>query len=256
MLDEILKSIKAQLYDRAVSPLMGSFIISWGIWNYKFLLLVISGVTITEKYRIIDEVLFGTWQQIYLRGALYPIITSLVYLYAYPYPSKYVFEFSRNRQKEISDIKRRIEDETLLTAKESRSIRREIYALEEEFQKDLERKNSEIERLKLELEEIDKGKSISIDQLAKSANSIEPTIDKSLPEGQLEVLKKVGESEGAVSEQYLIDSESGSHIKNKYNLEELAKNGYLERGYDRNMDIYTYDLTHKGRSYLVKNKHV
>lgn len=258
MLDEMLKSIRAQLYERAVSPLMGSIVISWVLWNYKFILLILSGVTVTEKYRIIDEVLFSTWDQVYLHGMLFPLMTSLIYIYLYPYPARYVFQFSRNRQKEISDIKRDIEDETLLTAKESRAIRREIYAMEEELQKDLEKKDSEIERLKLEIEESDKEKLVvNVEKQLSDPeeNSIPPKLAH-LPDGQLNMLKLVGESSGEVAEKQLINSSSSNHIEAKYNLGELQENDYLKHDYSQLLKDYSYELTHKGRSYLVTNGHV
>ena len=203
MLDDMFKSVKAQLYERAVSPLIGSIVISWSLWNYKFILLMVSGLKVTDKYKIIDEVLFTTWQQAYLQGALYPIATAVFYLYLYPYPAKYVFEFTRNRQKEISDIKRKIEDETLLSVKESRAIRREIYALEEEMQKDIERKDSEIERLRKELEDIEKDEMVSnVERQLSDPQSSKPETLSHLSDPQLSMLKLAGEeSEPALEKQ-------------------------------------------------------
>lgn len=257
MLDEILKSIRSQLYERAASPLIGSIVISWALWNYRFILLILSGVSITEKYRIIDEVLFSTWQQIYLNGLLYPLITSLLYIYAYPYPAKYVFEFSRNKQKEIANIKRQIEGEALLTVKESRAIRHEIYTLEEELQKDLERKDSEIERLKLEIAEVSKEKYVTPveEQLDKSEQSLSVS-SVELPSGQLKMLQLVGEDTGEAEEEWLISRSKDNHVIAKFNLGELQEKDYLACNYDQGIGDYIYELTHKGRSYLVANGHV
>lgn len=260
MFDDMLKSIRAQLYERAVSPLMSSLLISWSVWNYKFILLIFSGVAITEKFRIIDEVLFSSVEQIYLQGMIYPIITSLVYIYIYPYPARRVYQFSRNRQKEISDIKRQIEDETLLTAKESRSIRREIYAVEEENQKELERKNYEIEKLKLEIEGLEKKKSVKTEEsLAKDDIEVESDSKLNsdvLPEDQLQILRLVGDSLGEFAEKQVIKNFPGSHVTVKYNLQELVDKGYLKHDYSQRLNDYSYELKHKGRSYLVKNGYV
>ena len=38
MLEEISKSIRADLYERASSPLLGAFLTSWLIWNWKTML--------------------------------------------------------------------------------------------------------------------------------------------------------------------------------------------------------------------------
>jgi hypothetical protein len=42
MVNEIVKSAKAQLSERIASPLIGSFVISWCLWNYKFLVILFS----------------------------------------------------------------------------------------------------------------------------------------------------------------------------------------------------------------------
>lgn len=252
MFDEILKSIRSQLYERAVSPLFGSVLISWGIWNYKFVLLVFSGIAITEKYRLIDEVLFSNWQQIYLRGALYPILTAIFYIFVYPYPAKYVFEFSRNRQKEINDIKHKIEEETLLTVKESRAIRGEIFTLEEEHQKEVKRKDNEINRLKEELGNA----SGSVEHVGSDSADEFPEKDDDLTDAQAQMLKEIGESDSAVSERSIVSQASSGHVKAKYDLGELENLGYLKKDYHSGISDYTYVLTHKGRAFLVTKGHV
>jgi hypothetical protein len=40
MFDDAIKSIRAELYERVASPLLGSFIVSWLIWNYRLILLI------------------------------------------------------------------------------------------------------------------------------------------------------------------------------------------------------------------------
>ena len=234
MFDEILKSIRSQLYERAVSPLFGSVLISWGIWNYKFVLLVFSGIAITEKYSLIDEVLFSNWQQIYLRGALYPFLTAIFYIFVYPYPAKYVFAFSRNRQKEINDIKHRIEEETLLTVKESRAIRGEIFALEEEHQKEVKRKDNEIFRLREELENA----PISVEHVGSDSADELPEKDDDLTDAQAQILKEIGESDSAVSKKRIVSQASSGHVKAKYDLGELQTLGYLERDYSSGVHGY------------------
>jgi len=251
MLNEILTSVKAQLYERAVSPLIGSITLYWSIWNYKFVLLILSSDSITKKYKIIDEVLYSTWQQTYLQGALYPTITALVYLYAYPYPSKYVFEFTRKKQKEIIDIKREIEEETLLTEKASRKIRQEINDLEENIQKNLERKNTEIERLNKVIEKLEiNNNTVSNNQPQKSKT----ILNKPLAENQIQLLKLIGKNPEKIYEKNIYQESDGKHIEQKFNLGELEKNDYIKSNYNSIASDNAYTLTHKGRSYLVKNK--
>ena len=37
---DIIKSIKAYLYDRAASPLIGAYITAWSIWNYRVFIII------------------------------------------------------------------------------------------------------------------------------------------------------------------------------------------------------------------------
>lgn len=248
MFNEIVTSIKAQLYERAASPLLGSFLLSWSVWNYKFVMLVFSNVQILEKYRITSEVLYISPKQAILMNIVFPTITALAYIFIYPYPAKYVFQFSRNRQKEISIIKKQIEAETLLTAEEARAIRREIYVLEAELEKELNRKNNEIESLKQELAEL---RDTDLDNLNNSKENAKVTISTDDPtDEELEVLISVGR-EDQVGETELLESIKVNAVKGKYLLGELVNREYLKRSYNQGQRAYSYELTHKGRTLLV-----
>lgn len=50
MFEDTVKSIKAYLYDKTVSPLCGAFIVSWLLWNHRFVLAIIFGDGIQEKF--------------------------------------------------------------------------------------------------------------------------------------------------------------------------------------------------------------
>jgi hypothetical protein len=260
MLDEIMQSMKAHLYDRAVSPLMGSFIVSWAVWNYKFILIFMSGLDATEKFKIIDTLLFPTWTQVALQGSIYPLITALAYLYIYPHPAKKVFEYSRGQQKDISDIKKKIERESLLTVNESRAIRGEIYKLEESLQKEIGRKDGEIQRLKMEIDSI----STQPNKKINSAEDILSSPDEKkstenidlLGDDQVALLQIIGSYTDAVEEIHIIESYNGGHVKAKYYLGELEKLGYVTRDYEQGLGDYTYELSHKARSFLVNHEHV
>lgn len=249
MIDEILKSIRSQLYERAVSPLMGSFFISWAAWNYKFIMLLFSNSVITEKYRLIDEVLYVNWCQIYLSGALYPLLTALFFIYAYPIPAKYAFVYSRNRKKEISDIKKVIEEETLLTVKQSRAIKNEVYSLEQEYLQELERKNNEIEKLK------ENANTQEYSTERRPEVSTKENNDK-ITDSQLLLLKAIGKTSDKVRESMLVNNTEGGHVKAKYDLGELEKNKYVKRYHGTTEADYTYVLTRTGRAFLVANGHI
>lgn len=255
MLDDVLKSIRSYLYDRAVSPLMGSFLVSWCAWNYKFILVFFSGESILEKFRIINEVLYPNGTMVFLFGVIYPLATALGYLFFYPYPAKIVFAFSRKRQKEINDIKKTIEEETLLTVEESRSIRQAVYKLEDEFMREISRKNSEIEKLKSDIEVL----SLSSNQGALAADKILDKIDEEIDEldsAQIEILKFIGLEPTGELEKNILNSFETGHLKVKYYLGELEQKGYVESVFDPKFMGHRFKLTHQGRAFLVRNEHV
>ena len=60
MLEEFEKSVKATLYDRLASPLIGSYVTAWCIFNYKIILIIFSDLQYTQKSEYIDA-LFAPW---------------------------------------------------------------------------------------------------------------------------------------------------------------------------------------------------
>lgn len=103
-MDDFIKSIKATLYDRTTSPLFGAFCISWIIWNYELILILFSSMEALEKINFIKLALYPTFVECILRGGVYPLITAGAFIYGYPYPAKFVYEFTYKKQKELKEI--------------------------------------------------------------------------------------------------------------------------------------------------------
>ena len=83
---------------------------------------------------------FLTFWTTFGRGVLFPALTSLAYLFLYPFPAKWVYEFTREQQKKILAIRRRIEEETPLTIEDSRRIRAELAKERDTYYSDLVKK--------------------------------------------------------------------------------------------------------------------
>ena len=88
MFEDVSKSIKASLYDRVSSPLFGAFSFSWGAWNYKFLLLLLSSMDVKNKIEYIEMVLYPSYQELLLTGFAYPLITSVLFILNLPFSRK------------------------------------------------------------------------------------------------------------------------------------------------------------------------
>lgn len=156
MNDEVTKSILSNIQDRAVSPLFGAFVISWSLWNYKFILAILAFIPLAEKISFIEQVLYpDLWESILLLGAG-PLLTSLAFLFCYPYPARLVFRFWRQKQKELRDIRISIENESLLTLEESKRIRRQIIEIQTDYDQQIRKLVDELDRYKSELTSKDK----------------------------------------------------------------------------------------------------
>lgn len=148
MFADLVKTVKVQLYERVSSPLVGAFIISWCLWNYKFLLVIIDETKIENKLFIIDSILYPTWLAYGYWNFLGPLATALLMIYLYPIPARKVFEHSRKQQLELKKIQQNIENDTPMTLEEGRAIRQEALKLEIEFHSQLKKKDEEINDLK------------------------------------------------------------------------------------------------------------
>ena len=251
IIDEITNSIKAELYDRSVSPLMGSFIISWLIWNHEFLLIIFSELKIDKKlsytsnyFQLNDYGLYSLWL---------PLLTSLIYLFAYPIAAKPVFKYARKRQQELKQIKTQIEDETPLTIEESRALRSKFSELEDEYLKEIERKNRENERLKEELKILDDGNEI--DKKSEKANviNIAQADEKILSKAVEKVLLIIAHSEAALRAEDIINIYNGSTIEAEHAIDTLTYENYIFSEFSPRFHTDVYKLARKGRAYIVDN---
>lgn len=133
-MQDILVSIKAYLYDRAASPLIGAFFVAWSLWNYKILMIVfLSGDdSLAQRLALIDQVYRSVVVRFrdaeflvsggFLHGFFIPLLISLFYIYLYPILAKPVFRFSVKSQNELHQLKHEVEGARLLSEAESREI--------------------------------------------------------------------------------------------------------------------------------------
>ncbi len=249
MWNDILKTIKAQLYERAISPLSGVFVLSWCLWNYRFITVLFSSLSVTEKFGFIESQLFPDWSTYVLRGFLYPLFTTVLIIFLYPYPARYVYEFWRKRQKELKEIRQKIEDETPLTVEESRQIRKQVYALIEEHDAELRKKDDEISKLKETIEAFNK----KINSQKQPKLTLEPARNKKslrLPDEQLRILKHLASNRGTVKLSSL-PSFGKNRIRNEFYIGELASRGLVEQYTDEDDDL-ALSLTHNGKAIAIE----
>lgn len=171
MFSEIITSIKASLYDRVTSPLFGAFTISALLINYQTVLLIFDGQEFFSKIDYIESTLYSDWYVALLKLFILPAASALIFIFIYPIPARFTYQFWLGQQKKLKEIKVQIENETPLTREESRKLRRQLTVLEDEFNNELREKEKEIDDLKSEIIELDKERRSTQDELNKALES-------------------------------------------------------------------------------------
>ncbi|MET4596720.1 hypothetical protein [Stenotrophomonas sp. 2694] len=150
MFDDIVKSIREYVSDRFMSPLGASLTVSWCLWNYKALLVVFSGESAIRKIHLMHLIYQDTGYSI-LHLIVGPLAAAAFYILAFPYPSNWVYSYSLRRRKEALNLKREIDDQTVLTQEESRSLRNRFTEMEIQHTTDSVRLSNTIDSLKGQL---------------------------------------------------------------------------------------------------------
>lgn len=245
MLDELIKSAKEQVAERLASPILGSFLISWCLWNYKFLVILFSAATVTKTFELINTVAFPSTRITVLYGLVLPALTATAYIFIYPYPAKFVYGFTRRRQKEIAELRRKIEDETPLTIEESRKLRTDALQSEYRHKEELDRLNAELTRTKEQLEKL---ASTSL----PSAKEVPPPIQITLESSQVELMKNLEKIGGKATQSHVLSISGLPKVKTEYDLGELERLKLLHKDYSQIQKDYTYEFTHDGRRVVLE----
>jgi len=228
MIDDLIKSTKDSIAERLASPLTGSFVVAWCVWNYKFLVILFSSAGLTQTFNLIDKIAFSNPTDLLLKGAVYPLVSALLYVFVYPYPTRAVYEFTLLRQREKNLLRQKIENETPLTLEESRRIRTEFSLLERKYREVEDRLNSEI----------------------KTPNLIP------LAPLQYELLRILEQSKGTETEEAIISKSSQPRVQTEFSIGELVRLGLIETGFDSEISERTYMFTHEGRRALLNDGRV
>lgn len=231
MLDDAFKSVKAYLYERNSSPLLGSFVTSWVIWNYKTILLLFSDLKYNEKLDWIEKFystevsqdILGIFSielsNFVVNGIFFPALTAGFYLFIFPYPSRWVYHFSLMQQRLTSDLRKGVEQNQLLTLEESQKIRMDLAQAEkdikEQFNASIDKKDREIELLKNRevelLEEIESLKSKDNELLQADADRMEKVAlqkNKIVTDFVNEVSDSVDDNQKAADITWSVDKET------------------------------------------------
>jgi hypothetical protein len=154
--DDLIKSMKAHLYDRVSSPLMFSFLCSWAIWNYRLLIIVLSGADPEKKFAQIEALpsksyllhLFSDWppEAYWLcNGFAAPLLTTLFYLLILPWFEAKALKISLEKSVKLKRIKLAAENATPIAHGESIYLRDKIREAEEARDAAIERQRASMQ---------------------------------------------------------------------------------------------------------------
>jgi hypothetical protein len=156
---DIKKSLNQITNERISSPLYGTLILSWLIWNWKIIYITffVSEDKIEKNkidyiitnYSDLDDLVF------------FPLLSTLVLLTLMPFVSNGAYWLSLKFNIWKSDKKNEVERKQLLTLEQSIQLRELIADQEKRFENILADKNTEIKQLKIQIEESEKNIVIS-----------------------------------------------------------------------------------------------
>ncbi len=258
MIEEMLSSVKSQIKERLGSPLMGAFILSWTIVNYRFIAVLWADMPVAERFEMIDTILYPDFSTRMWLLVGYPIIATITFIVVYPHLARWVFNYWRRQQNKLRELRQKIDGEAPVTKEESTRMWARFFEQEKKYEEQLSERDREIIELKNELK-----LAISETQAVKSS-SVEVTVQNHYP-GEMQgfsltagtiliLMHEAEEAHQEITRDMLEKVLSKKHgvTPTRYELEKLEKN-YLIRQYN---DVFT--LTEKGRKaiidYLVAKK--
>jgi myosin heavy subunit len=138
--EDISKTIKAQLYERAKNPLLASFVISFCCINYKFFLtLTASGMKLSERIAKLESFDFSfKW----------PILIAVIYAGLLPLAAIPIYWYTRWQQRVLRGIRLNSEQKTPLTPEESDKVKEDAREQKKELTEVINRIEDEVRILK------------------------------------------------------------------------------------------------------------
>ena len=150
MITDLRTSINSILYQRVTSPLFGTFLISWLVWNWKifYASFIIDSDKITENR--IDYIVENFNDTNYL--IWFPLVSTFILITIIPFISNGTYWLSLKFEQWRIDNKNIIERKKLLTLEQSLQLRQLIVENEKMVESLLNQKDQEIRELKLLIE--------------------------------------------------------------------------------------------------------
>ena len=266
MIDDIIKDFKASLYERTASPLFVTFAASWSLWNYRLILAVLSSAELEMKLARLDKLVPIEWYERAWQFGIGPLATCLAFLFIYPFPARWVYQFWQTQQKILKETRQKIEDETPLTLAEARQIRTQFRELELRYKKDTDEKDASLNdlRTRLSLVGAQPGtpgmtpvEPLPLDVMQESKRlSKEGTrsVLSARRRVMIDLMRQMEDNRNMATENRVVAKSGLARSEALLALDELQQEGFIECHFDTSEDENIYRLVQKGRKLALEVK--
>ena len=237
MFDKFVRSAEDIVADRMSSPILGPFGISWSLWNYKYLIILVSKNSVSESFKLADRLLYPDWWHLWSYWLVLPAITTLLYIYVYPLAVERVLNYSLHKKAAIDSLRRKHDDGTIMPYEEGRRLKATLREMETEHSVELAKKDDQIKSLRARLDR-DRERTSKV-VLADSSQK--------LSELKRELLVTLGKDSGSMNLGDLIKVSHMKKVELEFNMEELSDGGYVDTSYG-GTGSPIYSLTQLGRA--------
>lgn len=121
--DDLVTSLKQVASERLTSPFWGSFLISWLIVNYKFVMVLLSDNSVSTTIYLIHTHSFTSWTDYVFNGFVTPLAASLFYVFVYPKPALKIYEHTLDAQIKLKNVKLLKTNAELVSVEDVKKIR-------------------------------------------------------------------------------------------------------------------------------------
>ena len=237
MFDKFVKSAEDLVAERISSPILGPFAISWCLWNYKYLIILMSQNSVSESFNLADRLLYPDWWHLWGMWLLLPAITTLAYIYVYPIAVEKVLSYSLTKKANIDALRRKHDDGTIMPYEEGRRLKAGIREMETEHSAELVKKDTQIKRLQSMLD-AERERKNTPDQTKQPVQKL-----SSLHRGLLVI---ISQHNGTIKLDQLSTATKMKLVELEFNMQELEDAGFVSSM--QGMEDMVYSLTQLGRA--------
>lgn len=194
MLKEISNSIRATLYQRVSSPLYGTYIFSWCLYNWAiFLPLLFGDESFDTRIETFRAALYSPESKFIYSTLLIPMLMTIVILCVQPILQRFLYIYTEWNRSEGLKKRDKFNSETMLTLEQSNELRASVQKVQQFHQEVMKNKNIEIEEYKRQLdlkeslnEKISK-KNTDLIEASAAAESDKSTLSTEIAQSKTEI---------------------------------------------------------------------